>query len=161
MGLAVEAPVGLFQPPFDSPFLSKGNRVWWFRLLGIHSFSILFNHRSFEKPAASPGVLMVLWDLERMGTCPLEDYICDQRPEANTSTRPAPQASADSAVAAESIAWGFPAHPSAKQAPVLLEVGNQKQSHLELLKLELDLLTLTATYKFQKPFTNFSNWMSF
>ena len=37
--------------------------------LGVDSSSILFNHRYFEKPAVSPGILMVLWkegSLERM-----------------------------------------------------------------------------------------------
>ena len=40
-------------------------------ILGVDSFSILFSHRSFQKPAFfSPGVLMVF--LERMGKVPLE-----------------------------------------------------------------------------------------
>ena len=44
-------------------------------LLGVDSFSILFNHRSFQKLAVSPGVLIVFWkegSPERMGKCPLE-----------------------------------------------------------------------------------------
>ena len=43
--------------------------------LGVDSFSILFNHRSFQEPAVSPAVLMAFWkegSLERMGKCPLE-----------------------------------------------------------------------------------------
>ena len=43
--------------------------------LGVDSFSILFNHHSVQKPAVSPGVLMVFrkeGSLERMGKCPLE-----------------------------------------------------------------------------------------
>ena len=45
-------------------------------VLGVDSESILFNHRSFQKPAVSPGVLMFFWkevSLERMGKCPLEN----------------------------------------------------------------------------------------
>ena len=44
-------------------------------VLGVDSFSILFNHRSFQKPVVSPGVLTVCWEegsLERMRKCPLE-----------------------------------------------------------------------------------------
>ena len=41
------------------------------------SFSILFNHRSFQHPAVSPGVLMVFWKdsdwKEWKWKCPLEN----------------------------------------------------------------------------------------
>ena len=40
------------------------------RFPGVESFSILLNHRSFQKPAVFPGFLQVFWkegSLERMG----------------------------------------------------------------------------------------------
>ena len=44
-------------------------------ILGVDSLSILFNHRSFQKPAVSLG--SDFWkegSLERMGECPLETW---------------------------------------------------------------------------------------
>ena len=43
------------------------------------SFSILFNHRSFQKPIVfSPWILLVFLEegsLERLGKCPLEQWV--------------------------------------------------------------------------------------
>ena len=45
--------------------------------LGVDSLSILFNHRSFQKPAVLPGfpeVFLKEGSLERMGKVPLEKF---------------------------------------------------------------------------------------
>ena len=48
-------------------------------VLGVDSFSILSNHRSFQKLAVSPGVLMVFWKdsdpwVQNGWTCPPEKF---------------------------------------------------------------------------------------
>ena len=52
-----------------APGWGEGNGV---RSLGVDSFSILFNRRSFPKPAISPGFLERRI-LERMGKISLEE----------------------------------------------------------------------------------------
>ena len=57
-----------------SPSFARSRR-WGCKSAGVDSFSILFNHRSVQKPAVFPEFLEVCWkegSLERMGKVPLE-----------------------------------------------------------------------------------------